>query len=210
MLAAYEGGILALGSDAVHNGAAQWLQNALSAIGFGRYVLLPLLACGLLLGWHYMLRLPWKFSPWVLPGMLVECGLWCALLWCVYQAWARWVGAAVDIDLDVAHLCGFFGAGIYEELLFRVLLLSGIVLIIKSAGAPQRASVIAAVLVSSLLFAVAHYDIATSGGLKFSWVGMAFHTTLGIGFGALFVLRGFGVAAGTHALYNVLVMLLTI
>ena len=210
LLIAYEGAILALGADAVHNAAAQWLQNVLSAIGFGRYVLLPVLTIGLLLGWHYASRLPWKFSPWVLPAMFVEAIAWGALLWLVYKGWSQLVGRAIDVPYDLAHLFGFFGAGIYEELLFRVLLLSGIALIIHSAGAPRRASLVPVIVISALLFALAHYDVATSGGQPFSWVGVTFHAILGVAFGVLFVLRGFGITAGTHALYNVLVMLLKV
>ena len=43
MLLAYEGGILALGPQAVHNGAATWLQRVLSVVGFGNYILLIIL-----------------------------------------------------------------------------------------------------------------------------------------------------------------------
>ena len=208
MLLAYQGGILAMGPDAVHNGAADWLQHVLSTIGVGNFVVLPAVTCAFLLGWHYVKRLPWKFSPWVLLGMLTECGLWAAVLWSFFRGWSYLVGSARTIPFEWAQLLGFFGAGIYEELLFRVLLLLGIAAIIKSAGAPQRASLITAVIVSAVLFAIAHYKIVTPGGLPLSATGLTFHAMLGVAFGVLFVLRGFGITVGTHALYNILVMLL--
>ena len=210
MLVAYQGGILAMGADKVHNGAADWLQHVLSTIGIGNFVVLPAITCALLLGWHYVKRLPWKFSPWVLLGMLAECGVWAALLWCIFRGWAYLVGSAMIIPFELAQLLGFFGAGIYEELLFRVILLLGVAAVIKSAGAPQRASLITAVIVSAVLFAVAHYQIITPGGWPFSWAGVTFHLILGVVFGILFVLRGFGITVGTHALYNILVMLLKV
>ena len=208
MLAAYEGAILALGADAVHNGAAVWLQNVLNALGVGNYVLLPVLTCAILLGWHYVKRLPWKFTPLVLLGMVVESVLWAAVLWGMFWAWTGLVGGTSTSAFDVAHLFGFMGAGIYEELLFRVFLLTGIAAIVRQAGAPQRASLTTGILVSSVLFAIAHYNIVVSGGLPFSWAGISFHTLCGIYLGTLFTSRGFGITAGTHALYNVLVLLL--
>ncbi len=209
MLAAYEGGILALGPDAVHNGAAIWLQNVLQAIGFGQYVLLPILTCGLLLGWHFMLRQPWKFSPWTPPRMLGESIGWALALWLIFRGYSAVFGLApTGAKLEVGVLLGFFGAGIYEELLFRVLLLSGIAATVRAAGAEQRAAMLTAIGVSALIFAAAHYRIFVSAGEEFTWVGFGFRFICGLCFGALFALRGFGVTAGTHALYNVLVVVL--
>lgn len=209
MLGAYEGGILALGPDAVHNGAAVWLQNLLRAIGLGQYVLLPVVTCALLLGWHYLTRQPWRFPPWILAGMLLESVVWALALWLVYRGYCVALRLAPAVaDLQVGTLLGYCGAGIYEELLFRVLLLSGIAAIVRAAGAHQRASQITAIAVSALIFAAAHYRIFVSAGIEFTWAGFVFHFLCGICFGVLFVLRGFGVTAGTHALYNVLVVVL--
>lgn len=211
MLAAYEGGILALGPKAAHNGAAVWLQNALSALGLGQYVLLPIVTCAALLGMHYASREPWKFSPWVLVGMLAE-SLGLAIVLVVFlRGYSAVVGSIstraglAAIGDDVGQVLGYFGAGIYEELLFRLLLLSGIAAIVRAAGAPQRASLITAVLVSSVIFAAAHYSLFASSGLEFSWRTFFIHLVCGIYFGTVYVLRGFGIAAGTHALYDVLI-----
>lgn len=42
-------------------------------------------------------------------------------------------------------------------------------------------------------------------GESFQWYTFCFRTTAGLFFAALFVYRGFGVAAGTHAAYDILV-----
>lgn len=210
MLVAYEGAILILGPDAVHNGAAVWLQNALRAIGLGQYVLLPVLTCGALLGWHYLLRQPFAFTPWVLVGMLVEALLWAGLLWAVYQGYCRLLGVRHGMSFDIAEFFGFFGAGIYEELVFRVMLLAGVAAIVRAAGAESRASLITGILVSAALFAAAHYNLFVTGGTSFSWVNLVFHFLCGVYLGALFALRGFGITAGAHAFYNVAVVLLAL
>ena len=208
MLLAYEGALIGLGADAVHNGVADWLQNVLDSIGIGNFVLLPVITCALLLGWHYMQRHPWKVSGSVFIGMLVECVIWAAMLWLVFQGWSRLVGGTVTMKFNTAQLFGFLGAGIYEELLFRLLLLSGVAAIVQTAGAPRRASLTTGILVSAVLFAACHYAFVAPGGLKFSWAGITFHTLCGVLLGVLFTQRGFGITAGTHALYNILVMVL--
>jgi membrane protease YdiL (CAAX protease family) len=59
---------------------------------------------------------------------------------------------------------------------------------------------------SSLLFAAAHY--VGPLGDAFDLYSFTFRTLAGMFFAILFVVRGFGIAAGTHALYDVLVGLL--
>ena len=53
ILLAYELGVLTLGVGQPRNAADIWLRQSLGALGFGQYVLLPLLTCGVLLGWHH-------------------------------------------------------------------------------------------------------------------------------------------------------------
>ena len=208
MLLAYEIGIIALGPEAVHNGVAVWLKSFLSAVGLGRYVLLPVAVCGLLLGWHYVLRLPWRFSPRVLAGMLAETGLWASLLWLALGGY-RWLAdIQVSDEFAWAEVLGFCGAGIYEELLFRVVLLSSVAAIMQQAGAARRASVVTAILVSAGVFAAAHYNLFVAGGANFTWHAFGFHLICGVFFGVLFCWRGFGITAGAHAMYNIAATLL--
>ena len=73
-----------------------------------------------------------------------------------------------------------------------------------------------AVVAASLLFAAAHYQLdfsigswrcAISVGEPFSWMSFSFRALAGAFFSVLFLYRGFGVAAGTHALYDILATL---
>lgn len=208
MLLAHEGAILVLGTGAVHNGVALWLQNVLSGIGLGQYLLLPVVTCAILIGWHYVQRHKWRFSPRHLFLMAGEAIAWALLLWAVYRGYAGLVGVAESSQFQVAELFGYFGAGIYEELLFRVAILSGIAAIISAAGADRRASLVTAILVSAALFACVHYSLFIPGGRPFSWAGIAFHLLCGIYLGTLFVFRGFGITAAAHALFNIAVVAL--
>jgi membrane protease YdiL (CAAX protease family) len=94
------------------------------------------------------------------------------------------------------------GAGIYEELVFRLIFLS----IILMVGADllhfeRRNVVIAAVAISSLFFAAHHHR--PFGADPFDPVHFVFRTGAGVYLAAIFWYRGYALAAGCHAAYNV-------
>lgn len=96
------------------------------------------------------------------------------------------------------------GAGIYEELLFRVILVGALSLLANRAfGWSPRGAAIFAVIVSAVLFSSFHYVGAYGDTLRLS--SFLFRLLAGIVFSTLYVLRGFGVTAWTHALYDVIV-----
>ena len=103
----------------------------------------------------------------------------------------------------IRQAIGFLGAGVYEELLFRLILLMGVVWLIRRAGLSHRIAVASAVVITSLLFAAAHHLGAS--GEPWLWFAFRFRFFAGVFFSLLFVYRGFGIAAGTHAGYDILV-----
>ena len=109
--------------------------------------------------------------------------------------------AVASIGGMLKNAVGFLGAGIYEEMLFRLILMSFVAWAMRRAGAGPRYSAIVAVLVNSILFALAHYV----GGVEvFRWFDFLFRFLAGIFFSLLFMFRGFGIAAGSHAAYDIL------
>jgi membrane protease YdiL (CAAX protease family) len=98
------------------------------------------------------------------------------------------------------------GAGIYEELVFRVILVGGLFLVLHrtTAWTRGRAYVVAAV-VGALLFSAVHY-VGVFGD-PFLLSSFTFRFLFGLALNAVFLIRGFGIAAWTHALYDVLVVL---
>jgi hypothetical protein len=97
------------------------------------------------------------------------------------------------------------GAGIYEELLFRVLLVSGIAALGRRAfGWRPGAAGTVAVLVSATIFAAFHYVGPYGDPLRLD--SFLFRLLGGIAFSALYIVRGFGITAWTHALYDILVL----
>lgn len=97
------------------------------------------------------------------------------------------------------------GAGIYEELLFRVVLVSALALfaqrVLRLRTVPTG---IFAVVTGAFIFSAFHYigpygDPLELGSFVYRMIG-------GIVFSAMFLLRGFGITAWTHALYDVLLL----
>jgi membrane protease YdiL (CAAX protease family) len=225
LLLAYETGVLWLGPAAVRNAADVWLRRLLDLLGLTQYFLLPIVACGLLLAWHHVGRQPWRLNWSVLYGMLFESLVFGFIL-VIVAGWQSRLFTSVapacaadelDGGLSLAALViAYLGAGIYEEVLFRLLLLSVAGAACRWAGMSWRASWLTAAVATSLLFAVAHYHLdftllgrhfATAHGEVFAWSSFSFRLLAGLTFSALFLLRGFGVTVGTHAAYDLFTLL---
>lgn len=208
LVLAYEGGVLALGRGSPRNGADVWLRHLLDALGFGGYFLLPVLTIVGLVAWHHVEHDRWRFSPGVLAGMCLECLVLAAVLVGVARLQNRlWPLEVPAVPGGLfARFVGFCGAGLYEEVLFRLLLLPGAVWACRRFGAGPAAAWGQAILGTSVLFAAAHY--VGPLGDTFDTHSFVFRTLAGAFFASLFAVRGFGIAAGTHAAYDMVVGLL--
>lgn len=99
------------------------------------------------------------------------------------------------------------GAGLYEELLFRVVLVTALAVLARRVlGLGPWAAGGVAVVAGAFLFSLVHYVGAY--GDPFQLASFTFRFVAGLVFSAMYLLRGFGITAWTHALYDVLVLLL--
>ena len=93
------------------------------------------------------------------------------------------------------------GAGLYEELVFRVGLVGALSIGARTVlGWTRTTAAIFAVALGSLVFSAVHY-IGPLGD-PFTIGSFVFRAIAGVFLSAIFVLRGFGIAAWTHALYD--------
>ena len=100
------------------------------------------------------------------------------------------------------------GAGLYEEMLFRLVLITMIHFLIADVfGFSETKAFFIAILLSSVAFAWYHDQIfMLDGSLNFR---MAFFYFLaGMYFGILFLMRGLGIAVGVHLFYDLLVLVI--
>ena len=99
------------------------------------------------------------------------------------------------------------GAGYWEEVVFRLILVGGPIAIARRLVLPPGKILltgVVAILVSSVAFSVAHYLGGMESPESFSFW---FRTFSGVFFSAIFLARGFAAAAYTHFLYDVVVMI---
>ena len=99
------------------------------------------------------------------------------------------------------------GAGLYEELFFRVLLVGGLFLFLDFILAiKERHTYIIAAVLGALIFSAVHY-IGVYGD-AFAWPSFTFRFLFGLALNALYLTRGFGIAAWSHAIYDILLTII--
>ena len=97
------------------------------------------------------------------------------------------------------------GAGLYEELVFRLVLITlAHLVLVDLARLPKSYANVGIVLVSGLTFSLYHY----TGSETFDVQSFVFRSLAGFYFAALFMARGFGVTVGSHAVYDIIVQTL--
>jgi hypothetical protein len=217
LLAAYETGLLLLGPgqrDACRNGADIWLRNLLCWVGLRQWFWAPGLLTFTLLAWSWLQRRnrPRGFvSLWVGMGaesIVFALGLWgvCHGLFPLLERAGLQVAQGSDLDPAVLQMLSFVGAGIYEETLFRLLLMSALAWLVRQAEIGEGGARALAILLSALFFSLAHH--IGPQGEAFQAPVFLFRVLAGLYFALLYSFRGFGIAVGAHAGYDVLVGLL--
>ena len=213
LLAAYEGGVLLLGGNRaaeLRNGADAWLRWGLEAFGVGQVFAAPVVVLAVLLAWSWW---RWADRPadpvatWF--GMAFESALFAVLLW----QFSRNFGPLIDhlgVRLEITFQTGraaqvltYIGAGIYEEVLFRLGLFLGLALLLRAVLVPRTLALLLSAAAAAAAFAAAHH-VGPYGEPMNAYVFL-FRVLAGLYFTGLFVGRGFGVAVGAHAGYDVLV-----
>lgn len=185
---------------------------------------LPALAVvGILLTWHIARKDPWEFNLRTMIGMAFESVLLAFPLIALSFALAHYMpqvlgwlcvtdhaplpalaaGASGPAVTELVILS--LGAGVYEELVFRLILLTFLWLVLRDVcNVPKGLAGLAVVVLTAVLFSAYHY----LGPEQFDWPRFTFRTLAGIYFGALFLTRGFGITAASHAAYDILIILL--
>jgi membrane protease YdiL (CAAX protease family) len=214
LLAIYELGVWLIGGHAperLRNGADVWLRYGLAEIGLPWNYSLPLLLGVVLLLWAWAHRHscpPLRLNHGL--GMVVESLAYAVLLGMVSLVFGPLLDGLSVLGsvpprqpVAVGQVVTFLGAGIYEEFVFRLVLFSCILGLLRLCLIERWLAWGLALLGSALLFAAAHH-VGPHGERMDSYV-FFFRTFAGVYFALVYQLRGFGVAVGTHAGYDVLV-----
>ena len=152
----------------------------------------------------------------VFAGMMLESLAYALLFGVVVGTATQWVlrGTGLGLFMAAGPVASLsmregvvlsLGAGIYEELVFRVLLVGGLFGVFRSSGVARRSAGVFAAILAALVFSGFHYIGAY--GDPFTVSSFLFRFLAGLAFSVLFLVRGFGVTAWTHALYDVVLFL---
>lgn len=96
----------------------------------------------------------------------------------------------------------YCGAGVYEELVFRVLLLGLLMLVFTKLFHMEHAhGAVWSVVIGAVIFSAFHHI----GGEPFALGVFLQRVLAGVYFASIYFTRSFGIAAASHALYDILV-----
>jgi len=214
-----------------------WVQNLLEFVGFSTpmtWIVAPFVVIIILLALQITSKTPWQVRLGDFIPMTLECiflGVPLIVLSLLLnrndvpaapaaalvglQAVAEPVSRLLMVDIVTG-----IGAGIYEELIFRLILICLLMMLFQDAlGLQKNNAIFVSVLISALLFSAHHHFFFADGRFygpesgavdPFTTGKFVFRTMAGVYFAALYAVRGFGIAAGTHAFYNILAAVLKI
>lgn len=214
MLVVYQAGVLALAGrgagEMVRNAAAEFLLQVMGAFGLGGHLASGVLVVAVLLGWQLVAGRGWRIRLGHLGGMVLESLFYALVLLLSYRVVMvplrrAFLAAGSLPDTLVQQLVLDVGAGVYEEFLFRFLLIGCLVCLFRWAGAGRLSSALVASVVAAVAFSAFH--LLGESFEPFTFIYRAF---AGLVFAGFFFLRGFGITAGTHAFFNVILSLLNL
>jgi len=202
----------------VRNGADVMLETVFVALA-GRsgplLFMIVLVGVGLWLVIRDLRRHPGGVRAGVYAWMLLEASCLAAMFGLVVGSLtSRVVQPTMIVHLVQIERLGWstrlmlsLGAGLYEELLFRVVLVAGLAWIARAVfGWRDTAAGLWAVLGGAAIFSLVHY-IGPYGD-RVTLYSFVFRMIAGIFFSALYLLRGFGITAWTHALYDAMLLVM--
>jgi len=137
--------------------------------------------------------------------MFVESFIWCAFFIIFMGLSENILLSILDRNIIPEQFYLSIGAGIWEEILFRVGAMSFIIYFLKNIlGYNYLFSAFMAILFSAVLFSSFHY-IGLLGDV-FSYRSFVLRTLSGINLGILYLFRGFGITAYTHIFYDMTII----
>ena len=138
--------------------------------------------------------------------MFAECLAFSLVLGVVLQAILRMGGLSSGGPGSglMQNFALSLGAGLFEEIIFRVILLNLLFLLLSPLLKKKVVAAVVSVLLASFLFSLSHYV----GTMADTWelYSFMFRWAAGLLFTVLYFVRGFAITAYTHALYDIWVL----
>ena len=203
-----------IGSAATHAGpldsplALSYMQQVFDRLGSTAAFLPTLAVVLILLVQHFVHRDRLAVYPGVLGCMLIESVIWMLPLIAMLHLAGKLyvsgmlVGAGDMPETVFGRILVGVGAGVYEEFIFRLVMIGLIMLVLVDVlSLPKNVVAVVAVVVTAAGFGL--YHPAVWGADGFQWWLLLFYVVAGAYLGALYLTRGFAIVVGAHSLFNV-------
>ena len=192
----------------LRNAADVWIRTFLMAFDLQSqhltFVMIGILFALIPLAKSYSTGVRLKVNYFIL--MLAEAFLYSLLLGVLLQTILRVSGLSSGGPGNgpLQNFALSLGAGLFEEIIFRVVLLNMLFLLLKPLLKSKVSAAVVSVLVASFLFSMSHYI----GTMADQWqlYSFMFRWVAGLLFTVLYFMRGFAITAYTHALYDIWVL----
>ncbi len=162
-----------------------------------------------------LLRRKQKFNPRLIVPVLIESAIYALTMGSlivfvmtrVLHVSPRLAGGMIASQGLGTRFVMSLGAGVWEETIFRLGIMTGVVVLLeKVMGLGRWVAIAGGLLVSSLLFSAMHHIPPYGDPLQLGV--FVFRVLAGCFFGLVYWTRGFAIAVYTHALYDIYVLLL--
>lgn len=204
-----------------------WIQNFLQYFGLdakSSWLCAPLVIIVTLLILQLTSRRQWKIVLSDFPAMALECiviSLPLIVLALVLNRPSQQQAACLLAAANFSHhsfmldIITGIGAGIYEELIFRLLLIGLLMLFFETIlGVNRKKAIVISVIVSAVLFSLHHHFVFLNGRFARAEVltlaPFIFRTIAGVYFATVFAIRGFGIVAAAHIFYDIIATILNV
>ena len=171
----------------------------------------------LLLGWHFAEQkrnklYRWRWEPKIYLAMAGESILWAIPAFVIGLAALRQMAPAMTLGVTTVPVLDLpwttaavlsVGAGIYEELLFRLVLIALLDWLLRDLFEWKNFYAIPVIVVGSALLFSAYHALGDTA-LKPSH--FFYLTAFGIYCAGVFIYRGFGIVVGAHAVYDLMIV----
>ena len=165
-----------------------------------------------LLIWHVCTKRHWRVRWSSIGLMLVESILLAIPLLVASRLVQQFIplmgseGEIIEALGPYGRITVSIGAGLYEELLFRMLVVFVVhTILVDVCGLSNLIGLTIAVIVSALLFTWYHPVWGPDGTASAG--RLLFYMIAGLWFGVLYVVRGFGIVVAVHAFYDIATLL---
>ncbi|MEX0779829.1 MAG: CPBP family glutamic-type intramembrane protease [Balneolales bacterium] len=196
-------------ATAIRLSADIWLKSIFAFTGQNTFVITILVA--LVLGIYVFYRERYKrhsFHGNYFLGMILESLAYAVILASLISGFVTWLFAFVQssgsVPTGLQQFTLSLGSGLYEELVFRVILVGALLWLFERLQIKAGARKTGAIIIGALIFSAVHYMGAL--GDVFTLTSFTFRFLFGVALNLVLIYRGFGIAAWTHSLYNLMLL----